>query len=111
MRVAVYLGMSVTTLFYSAATIATLVLATPRPGHQTWFEHALSFENSMANQIQLPITVIGVALNLYLLFLPVVAIVRLQLPMARKVRMGIVFLVGFRYADCISLKGCVFVLI
>ena len=94
MRIGVYIGWAITTIFYGAATVATFILATPRPS-QTWFDHAMSPHYAIANNLLMPITVVGVVINWYLLFLPIYAIVKLQLPLARKVRIGIAFLLGF----------------
>ena len=101
-RIAIYVGASVTALFYTGTTIAFFVLATPRPG-QTWAEQAVSSDSYKADTLAFANTCGGVLINLFLLCLPLRALFKLQLPVARKVRIGIACVLGFRYAESVFL--------
>ncbi|KAI9729014.1 MAG: hypothetical protein M1828_000099 [Chrysothrix sp. TS-e1954] len=98
-RIAIYIGATFTTLFYTAMTIAYFVVATPRPG-QTWAEQAVSKDAMTGHVLELALTLGGVVINLYLLCLPIRALFKLQLPIARKVRIAIACVFGLIACVC-----------
>ena len=93
MRIAVYIGSAITIGFYGAVTICMLVFSIPRPG-QTWFTHTITPLYGKAQNLALPITAVGLVLDIYLLVLPIGAVIKLRLPPARKIGVTIAFATG-----------------
>ena len=92
-RIAIYIGAGFTVLFYTTTSITLFILATPWPG-ETWFEHSMSAIMWKADTLLVVLTIGGVLINITLLALPIRAILKLQMPVARKVRIGILLLIG-----------------
>lgn len=83
LRISVYFGAILTCAFYGAATIAQLILATPKPG-QTWINLMLS----------VPLSAVGLGIDIVLLAMPIGAVSRLQLPTKRKIGILSIFMFG-----------------
>ena len=94
LRIAIYAGASITTAFYLAVEIFLLVSVTPRRG-QSWAAAAVSPAEYKSLQTSVPTACVGLATDLYLLVLPISAVLQLQLPTRRKVGVILIFLTGF----------------
>ena len=93
MRISAYTGAAITTAFYVATTVAALIFSTPRGG-ETWAEHSLSSYQKRALALPVPTSSFGVVVDVYILILPIVAVLQLQLPTERKVGVICVFMTG-----------------
>lgn len=98
LRVCVYVGALVTTLFYVAATIVQLYFSTPRLG-QTFLAFSQSPTELRSLVLSVPISAIGLAIDIYLLILPITAVMQLQLPTRRKIGVIMIFLTGLAYEN------------
>ncbi|KAL8930309.1 MAG: hypothetical protein Q9172_000017 [Xanthocarpia lactea] len=83
LRICVYIGSAITTAFYLGVWIYLLVSITPRNG-QSFMEVALSPAQFKSLRTSVPIAGVGLATDLYLLVLPIAAVMQLQLPTRRK---------------------------
>ncbi|KAL9578850.1 MAG: hypothetical protein Q9212_005457 [Teloschistes hypoglaucus] len=93
MRWSIYIGATLTCAFYGAVEIASLVLTTRRPGN-TWFGQTLSKEQVKAATLSLPLAAAGLAIDVVLLVMPLVAVMGMQLPIKRKIGVLSIFMFG-----------------
>ncbi|KAA8569705.1 hypothetical protein EYC84_001292 [Monilinia fructicola] len=93
MRICVYTGVAVTTIFYLATGILMIVWSSPRRG-ETWQTHLFTDEQQYAQIYASPFSAVGLVIDLYLLVLPLKAVYDLYLPLKRKLAVGVVFLTG-----------------
>ncbi|KAL9009984.1 MAG: hypothetical protein Q9173_005034 [Seirophora scorigena] len=99
LRICVYVGATLTTMFYFGVMIYLLVSITPREG-QTFMDVALSPAQFASLRTSVPIAGVGLGTDLYLLILPITAVMQLQLPTRRKIGIILIFLTGL--AACIA---------
>lgn len=92
-RCCVYLGAPISTVFYGAIAIAQIVLATPSRG-ETWIDHWVSPRESTSKLLDKPIGVGGLAIDLYLLILPLIAVYQRQMPRKQKYKLLLIFSFG-----------------
>ena len=89
-----YVGTVSLTLFYGTYSIVLFVIATPSPG-ETWQVHTYSStERSNAYTAVIYLAAGGLGFDLYLLALPIGAIMQLQLPLRRKAGVTLIFMTG-----------------
>ena len=93
LRIAVYIGATLSTAFYIGVTAAQITLATPEPG-QGWVSDYLSKREVRLEQTAIPVASIGLVIDVFLLILPSIAVCKLQLHMARKVGLILMFSTG-----------------
>ncbi|MCJ1470231.1 hypothetical protein MMC07_008876 [Pseudocyphellaria aurata] len=93
LRISAYIGTLVTTAFYIGQTIAQFIFVTPRPG-ETWFDHAQSQVELKSLVVAVPVSAIGLCIDLYILVLPVIAVNQLQLATQRKFGVILIFMTG-----------------
>ena len=93
LRISVYFGATLTCAFYGAATIAQLILATPKPA-QTWIDFMLSGGSRKFNILSVPLSAVGLGVDIVLLAMPIGAVSRLQLPIKRKIGILSIFMFG-----------------
>jgi hypothetical protein len=93
LKTAIWIGGSVSTVFYTLIVILTFIFMTPRPG-ETFAEHTATHLTTKQVQMSVPLAAIGVFLDFYILILPLVGVWRLQLPTRRKFGVAIVFMTG-----------------
>ena len=91
-----YAGAIVTILFYFSALVATLAWQIPSPG-QTLVASLQNPRTARAFNITYPVGSVGLALDVYILILPIAGVSKLQLPFRRKIGVMAVFLTGFMY--------------
>ena len=96
LRISAYIGTLVTTAFYLGMTVAQFVFATPRRG-ETWTSHQTTRNEHWALAMSVPQSAVGLAIDLYILVLPVIAVSQLQLPTRRKIGVILLFMTGILY--------------
>jgi len=103
LRLAIWFGGILTTVSYAAFTIAWFVLITPRPGEsmQVHFTGPMQLK---AASLAYPIPVVGLALDIYILVVPLVGIYRLQISKARKFGVAAVFLTAIMFVNPVRLR-------
>ena len=93
MRVSIYIGATLSTLFYMGATIALFVLSTPRQG-QSWTTDFQTEREQRVNELAIPISSMGLVVDTVLFILPSIAVYQLQLHTNRKVGLLLIFSTG-----------------
>ena len=93
LRIAVYVGATLTTAFYIAVFVMRLVIGTPKPG-QTWFSNLFGPGQTQEVRLAVPTVAVGLGIDCFLLVLPLRAVASLQLPHGRKVGVFVVFTTG-----------------
>ena len=99
LRFCVYIGSATTTAFHLGVWIYLLVSLTPRNG-QSFMTVARSSAYSKSQRTSVTIAGVRVATDLYLLVLPIAAVVQLQLPTRRKIGVILIFLTGLALVPC-----------
>lgn len=93
LKICVYIGIITTSIFYLATGTLMTVWSSPSHG-QTWQTHLFTMEQQYAQIYASPFAAVGLAIDLYLLVLPLKAVYDLYLPLKRKFEVGVVFLTG-----------------
>ena len=88
-----WIGATVSIAFYVAVSITAFILNSPWPG-ESLLEAILSWHYLKFSNFSIPTGVIGMLLDWYLLILPFPAVLTLQMSMAKKVGVLIVFMTG-----------------
>ena len=94
LRISIYIGAVMSTLSYTAFTLSALIFTTRRPG-ETWEQTFTSRHNRLQDEIAIPVGVVGLLTDIYLLILPSLAVSKLQLQTARKIGLMLIFSTGF----------------
>ena len=94
LRISIYIGAVMLTLSYTAFTLMAFILATRRPG-ETWEQTFTSGHNRLQEEIAIPVGLVGLLTDIYLLILPSLAVSKLKLPTARKIGLMLIFGTGF----------------
>lgn len=89
----IYIGATLSTAFYLGVTIALFVFTTPRPG-ETWAAAILSKEEQMVSKLAIPVSSMGLVVDILLLILPSLAVYKLQLHTTRKIGLMLIFSTG-----------------
>ncbi|SLM35587.1 40s ribosomal protein s12 [Lasallia pustulata] len=93
LRTCVYLGATVTTLFYVVTELFWIVAMTPIKA-QTFLSVGASPAQLRALVLSVPTAAVGLGIDVYLLVLPVTAVMQLQLPTRHKIGVILIFLTG-----------------
>ena len=88
-----WIGATISVIFYVAVTITAFALTSPWPG-ESFFEEILSWHTHEFVQFSIPTGVIGILIDLYLLILPLPAVLNIQMSTAKKLGVLIVFMTG-----------------
>jgi hypothetical protein len=93
LRLSIYVGAALATVMYWSVWIATVVLLTPKPG-ETWIEanHSAALPNG--TKLAILIAWVGLAIDLFLLILPSIAVYQLQLSNTHKLGLILIFSTG-----------------
>ena len=94
LRYCSYAGLAVTSTFYLAVVIFTLVLTAPTPG-QSWQQASQRPGHEAILKATVGIACVGLVLDVYILVLPIAGVRQLQLSRKRKIGVIMVFLTGF----------------
>ena len=97
LRACTYIGGIVTVVFYTAMTVCMFVFATPGPS-SSWLEWFESSRYNMLLWFLVPQSCIGLAIDIYILILPIIGVSKLQIPLRQKVGVNLVFMSGILYS-------------
>lgn len=98
LRICAYIGAVFTVIFYFGMAVAQLIFSTPRHG-ETWLSHQATHNKDLAIALSVPQSVVGLAIDLYILIFPIIAVSQLQLPIRKKVGIMLIFMTGLLYKD------------
>ncbi|KAG4033762.1 hypothetical protein MFRU_004g02650 [Monilinia fructicola] len=93
MQICVWIGASLSSAFYVALTIAQLYFGTPFHG-ETWASHIFSARTLRATILSVPMSSVGLGIDVYLFLLPLIAVSKLHLPMRKRIPVFLMFSVG-----------------
>ena len=96
LRIAIWLGGIFTTLFYVAINIAAWVFTTPRRG-ETWYSHFIGPVQAKQSNLTGPLPAVGLAIDVYILVIPLIGISGLNMPTRRKIGVALVFLTAIMF--------------
>ena len=91
LRIAIWLGGIISTVFYILVFALNMYFGTPRPG-ETFATHYLGPVNQNGGELLVPSSAIGLVIDLYILALPMCRIWQLQLSTRKKFQ--VVFFTG-----------------
>lgn len=80
-------------VFYSTMTICTFIFATP-DRNETWFNHQTTAMTAHNLALSVPQACFGTAIDVFILILPIAAVLKLQLPTRKKVGLVLLFAAG-----------------
>ncbi|KAF2016802.1 hypothetical protein BU24DRAFT_490102 [Aaosphaeria arxii CBS 175.79] len=92
-RIAIYTFASLSSAFYLSLTVVQFYFMTARKG-ETLAKHFAGDMAARVTHIAIPTTAAGLAIDIILLLIPLVAIFQVQMPKKQKIRSASVFLVG-----------------
>ena len=92
-RISVWIGATISAVFYVAVTITAFVLESPWPG-ESLLEDILSWHYFKFAQFSIPTGVIGMLVDWYLLILPIPAVWTLRMSTSKKLGVLIIFMTG-----------------
>lgn len=93
LRLSAYIGITFTVMFYAGMTIALFIFTTPRQD-ETWLSHQFTHSEQLALAMSIPHSCVGLAVDVYILVLPIIAVSKLQMPARRKVGIILLFATG-----------------
>lgn len=92
-RISVWIGASLSTLFYTTISIVAFVLNSPWLG-ESMLDGILSWHYNAFSRFSIPIGVIGMLVDSCLLVLPIKAVSTLNMRTAKKIGLIVIFLTG-----------------
>lgn len=98
LRYPIYIGGIATAVFYTVYTILMFVFLSPRPG-ETLFTHWQNPISQEVNRFSVPLSAAGAAIDLYILVLPIAAVIQLQLATKHKIGLVVIFMSGSLYVS------------
>lgn len=96
LRICIYLGITLSTIFYWSLSIALFVSASPRSG-ETWIESYVLSRIELQSKLNIAIAAGGMLIDVWLFVLPLAAIYNLHLQDTRKVGLTIIFSTGLMF--------------
>jgi hypothetical protein len=94
MRICAHIGTVLTSLFYGGMFLAQIIIRTPRPGETLASRLQTTSAASESLALSVPQSAVGLAIDLYILILPIIAVSQLQLPLRRKIGTSLIFATG-----------------
>ncbi len=91
MRICALVGGYLTAAFYGALSVYLFTVITPSR-HETWASHQYSTGLRPKFAISLSLSCVGLAIDLYILVLPIVGVSKLQMPTRRKIGVIVIFM-------------------
>ncbi len=79
--------------FYGSVTVVSFYFATPRGG-ESWLSHSYGSMIRKLLVLAIPFSAVGFVIDLYILIVPIVAVLRLRLAKKRKIGLCLVFGTG-----------------
>jgi succinate dehydrogenase/fumarate reductase cytochrome b subunit len=103
LRICIYVGGAFTIASHVGVTVLFLYYLTPRSG-ETWLSHYADPPFSMKPVLValVFIAVVGLAIDIYLLVLPIAAIIQIHVPLRRKVWTILIFMTGILFVPFFS---------
>lgn len=98
LRYLIYIGGAATAVFYAGATVAQFVFATPEPG-ETFATHWYSPLQHKILKFSVAHSAVGGVIDLYILVLPIAAVLQLKLATKRKIGIVLIFMTGALYVS------------
>lgn len=92
-RISVWIGATISAVFYVAVTVTAFVMESPWPG-ESLLEGVLSWHYLKFSQFSIPTGVIGILVDWYLLILPIPAVWNLKMSISKKLGVLIIFMTG-----------------
>ena len=80
-------------LFYGITTIIQFVYSTPR-ADETWLIHLAGPEEEKSVKLSVAIAAFGLLADIFLIVVPLGAVVQSRLPTGKKIGVGLIFLTG-----------------
>ena len=93
MRISALFGLVFTTLFYTSMAVCLFTFATPAKG-QTWLSYQMSSREYLVLHFSVPQSAVGLAIDVYILILPIAAVSKLQMAIRRKFGIITIFATG-----------------
>lgn len=93
LRIANYVGLTITILSMTAFMVAQLVYLTPAPG-MSWFEQQTSSHATAAIKLSYPVASVSLAMDVLIFVIPIIGVSNLKLSTRRKFGVILVFLTG-----------------
>lgn len=93
MRISALVGIILTTLFYTSMFVCIVTVATPHKG-ETWLSHESDPIYRFDIKFSVPQSAVGLAIDIYILVLPIAAVSKLQMAVRRKFAIVTVFATG-----------------
>lgn len=93
MRIAIWIGGTLSTVFYTVIVILTFYFSTPRPG-ETFATHVTTSLQAKEQLLSVPFAAISLFFDFYVLILPIVGVWQLQMSNRRKFAVALVFMTG-----------------
>ena len=93
MRIFIWVGATVSTIFYTLIFALDMYFATPRRG-ENYITHYLNPVDKGGIQLSVPFAAIGLVFDLYIITLPIYGVCQLQLSGRKKFSISLVFLTG-----------------
>ncbi|KAL8825470.1 MAG: hypothetical protein Q9170_007775, partial [Blastenia crenularia] len=92
-RIAVWIGLSISTVFYVVVSIAALLLESPWPG-ESFLDDILSTHYLFFANFSIPVGVVGMLVDWYLFIIPVPAVWGLHMSSTKKLGLLVIFMTG-----------------
>ena len=86
-------GAGIVVSVYTAFMIACLVGSVPPPG-RSWLEGPKTGSESIGERLTIPLAVVALVSDVYILILPISGVLRLQLSRKRKLGLSMLFMAG-----------------
>ncbi|KAF5872910.1 putative integral membrane protein [Botrytis fragariae] len=93
MKICVFIGATLSSLFYLAITVVQFYLAMPFNG-ETWKSHIISARTLIGITFSVPAAAVGLGIDVYLFILSLIAAIRLHLPTRKRIPAMMIFNVG-----------------
>ena len=93
LRISAYSGVTFTALYHITIAIVVFVLTTPARD-KTWFSATTTVNYQRFLALLVPACVVAFAVDLWILTLPLIAVLKLQMPTRRKIGICLIFMTG-----------------
>ena len=93
MRIGIWVGATICTIFYGLIFALDLYFLTPRRG-ETYVTHVLNPVFKGGLQLSVPVAAVGLVFDLIIITIPIYGVCQLQLSSRQKFSISLVFLTG-----------------
>lgn len=103
LRYLIYIGGIATAVFYIGSTVAHFIFMTPERG-ETFLTH---FQGPLQRKIlyfSVPYAAVSAGIDLYILVLPIAAVLQLKLATKRKIGIVLIFMTGSLYVSGLATR-------